>query len=153
MERLIIDTPADVEIVLGRDLGPSPWLTVEQARLDAFADATGDHQWIHVDVEQARTSEYGGTIAHANLLLGMAPVMLREVLDLRGVTTSVNYGCDRIRFLAPVRAGSRIRLRPRLTAITHRKDGHRVSLSYQFEREGCDRLACVADCISLWRFR
>lgn len=152
MVRPAIDSPADVEALLGRQLGPGPWLTVEQRAVDAFATATSDRQWIHMDVERARAGRFGGTIAHGHLLLGLAPSMLREILDLRGVTSSINYGCDRVRFPAPAPTGCRLRLWARIASVRPRPDGHLVTLSYRFERDGGERPVCVADCLSLWSF-
>ena len=148
-----VTSVADARALLGRELGPSPWLRLEQAAIDAFAEATRDHQWIHVDVERARAGPYAGTIAHGWLVLGLAPAMAREILDLGGLESSVNYGCDRVRFPSPAHAGCRLRLWLRIAAVDPVPGGCRVGLGYRMEREGSERPVCVAQAISQWRFR
>src|SRR5205809_1403783 len=112
---LTVETPKDLLQHVGRELGPSAWIVVDQAMIDRFADATGDHQWIHVDVERARREMPGGkTIAHGYLTLSLVPRMAATLLEVTRRSRSINYGSNKIRFISPVPAGSRIRLRQRI---------------------------------------
>ncbi len=144
-----LDTLADF---VGQELGVSGWLTVDQARIDAFADCTGDHQWIHVDAERAgRESPYGTTIAHGLLTLSLLPAMRQELgLLPQGTARALNYGYDRIRFLAPVPAGARLRTRTALTAAERKGGGWLATTSNTVEIEGTDRPALVADALTLF---
>src|SRR5438034_5271526 len=109
------ENPQDLLQLVGRELGPSEWMTVDQAMIDKFADATGDHQWIHVDVERARREMPGGkTIAHGYLTLALVPRMAATLMRVTKRSRGVNYGSNKIRFIAPVQAGSRIRVRQRI---------------------------------------
>src|SRR5438132_2397667 len=115
MPVLHVETPKDLLQHIGRELGPSDWITVDQAMIDRFADATGDHQWIHVDVERARREMPGGkTIAHGYLTLSLIPRMAATLLEITRRSRGINYGSNKIRFISPVPAGSRIRLRQRI---------------------------------------
>src|SRR5205809_5084827 len=115
MPMLHVDTPKDLLQHIGRELGPSDWITVDQAMIDRFADATGDHQWIHVDVERARREMPGGkTIAHGYLTLSLIPRMAAKLLEITRRGRGINYGSNKIRFISPVPAGSRVRLRQRI---------------------------------------
>jgi acyl dehydratase len=143
---------ADVRALVGRELGPTPWFTVEQRAVDQFADATNDHQWIHVDVERARAGRFGGTIAHGWLVVGLGPFMLRQILDLSAVAASINYGCNRVRFPAPTLVGSRIRMWLRVLDVADVPGGCRATLEYRFEPESGDRPVCVAEVLSQWTF-
>jgi acyl dehydratase len=137
-----------LQAAAGQSLGPTEWITIEQARVDAFADATGDHQWIHVDVERARLGPFGGTIAHGYLTLSLCSLFLPDLMrvDLAGM--GINYGLDRVRFPAPVRVGSRIRGRGEIISVTDVPSGVQVVVRVTIEVEGSDRPACVADTIS-----
>src|SRR6202022_2107489 len=106
---MIVHSAHELTTSTGRELGATDWLTVEQTRIDAFAEATGDRQWIHVDVERARRGPFGATIAHGYLVLSLVSLFLPQLLEVRGATMGINYGCDRVRFPSAVRAGSRIR--------------------------------------------
>ena len=135
----------------GQELGVSPWRAVEQPTIDAFADVTGDHQWIHVDAERARRGPYGGPIAHGLLTLSLLPA-LRASLGVQpeGVARAVNYGYDRVRFLAPVRAGSRVRVRVVLTSVTRKGDGVLAATRNTVEIEHEATPALVADALTLY---
>ncbi|HLT48361.1 MAG TPA: MaoC family dehydratase [Rubricoccaceae bacterium] len=136
---------------VGRELGVSGWRTVDQATIDAFADVTGDHQWIHVDVERARhESPHGATIAHGLLTLSLLPAMRAEVgVVPGGVGRVLNYGYDRIRFLAPVKAGARVRARVELLDAQPKGDGVLVTTRNTVEIEGEEKPALVADALTL----
>jgi len=141
-----------IQSFVGSDLGRSGWLTVDQARIDAFADVTGDHQWIHVDRERAeRESPFGGTIAHGLLTLSLLPAMRTEIgVFPADVSQVVNYGYNKIRFLAPVLAGARIRTEVVLTAADVRDDGRvLITTRSTVEIEGSEKPALVADALSL----
>jgi acyl dehydratase len=142
---------AELKAVLGEEIGVSDWVIVSQERIDRFAEATGDDQWIHVDVERARRElPYGNTIAHGLLTLSLLPSFFRSVLRIECVTNSLNYGSNRVRYLAPVPAGSRLRGRIRLQeAVDVPPNGLRATWHTVVELEGSDRPACVADTIGL----
>ncbi|MBE3200275.1 MaoC family dehydratase [Frankia sp. CH37] len=132
------------------DLGASPWRVVDQRRVDAFADATDDQQWIHVDPERAATGPFGGTIAHGYLTLSLVPAMLKELLTITDHGRGTNYGLERVRFTSPVRVGSEIRLAASIKDGRRRDDGgvqYRVALAIQVR--GQDRPAMVAESIYL----
>jgi acyl dehydratase len=145
-------TLATLDQFVGRELGVSEWLTVTQERIDAFAECTGDRQWIHVDVERAaRESPSGGTIAHGLLTLSLLP-MLRHELGVfpEDVSQIINYGYDRIRFMAPVPAGGRIRARLELAEVEPRADGRLlIKTRNTVELEGAEKPALVADALTL----
>ena len=136
---------------VGRPLGHSSWLTVDQARIDGFAEATGDHQWIHVDAERAAAGPFGTTIAHGWLTASLLPGLAAEVYRVDGASMAVNYGSDRIRFLAPVPVGSRLRVAVELVAVAPMEDGCRTTTRLTGELEGSARPACVADIVTVWR--
>jgi acyl dehydratase len=138
----------DLQRLIGQEVGVSDWLEVDQARIDAFAEATGDHQWIHVDVERA-TREIGGPIAHGYLTLSLIPKLTAGLLQIEGVTRSLNYGSDKVRFTSPVRAGKRVRLRQTLLAVEAKAGGWQLRNRCTIEIEGEDRPACVAETLSL----
>ena len=134
----------------GQELGTSGWLEVTQEQVDTFADATRDHQWIHVDVERAKDGPFGGTIAHGYLTVSLVIPMFVELLDVQGVGMGVNYGLDKLRFPAPVRVGSRIRLHATVTSVDDVPGGVQLSLSFVVEVEGGDKPACIAQ--ALYRY-
>jgi acyl dehydratase len=135
-----------LEAKVGEELGVGPWHEVTQADVDAFADATGDHQWIHVDVDRARESPFGGTIAHGYFTLSLGPKLAEEVYAIDGFAFGLNYGLDKLRFPAPLPVGTRLRMRATLTAVTPTPDGGlRVNITHTFEGEGIDKPVCVAD--------
>ena len=133
----------DLKSLAGGSLGAGRWLEVDQARIDAFADATGDHQWIHVDPERAKDGPFGGPIAHGYLTLSLVIPLWTELLDVTGVTTKINYGLNRVRFPAPVPAGSRIRLTGTLTDVTEIAGGVQVTADLTVEIENRAKPACV----------
>ncbi len=148
---LHVDIPKDLLQHIGRELGPSDWITVDQAMIDRFADATGDHQWIHVDVERARREMPGGkTIAHGYLTLSLIPRMAAKLLEISRRSRGINYGSNKIRFISPVPAGSRIRLRQRILGADEvPSDGIRVTSEMTVEVEGQERPALVAELIGI----
>jgi acyl dehydratase len=132
----------------GATLGTSDWHHVTQAAIDAFADLTGDHQWIHVDVERAKESPFGGTIAHGYYTLSLAPTLLAQVLQLEGFDLRLNYGLNRVRFPAPLPVGSRVRATARVAGLEEVPGGARVTLELTFEREGGEKPVCVAEVVT-----
>ena len=147
----VFASAAEMAAAVGAELGVSGWVEVTQARIDAFAEATGDRQWIHIDPERAkRESPYGTTVAHGYLTLSMLPVFIYDVIRLDGVRRSVNYGSNRVRFPAPVPAGSRLRGRIRLLATEPMEGGAlRITLQTTVEVEGSERPACVAETMAV----
>lgn len=146
-EKLVIPSLAAVKDHVGVPLGPTDWLTISQQRIDAFADATGDHQWIHVDPERAsRESPWKNTIAHGYLTLSLTPDLLAQVLEIRGWRTAVNTGLDKLRLSAPVPCGSRLRLRAEITdARDLPRRGLRITFAVRFEVEGAPKPALLAN--------
>lgn len=136
---------------VGREIGASDWMTIDQERVNTFADATADHQWIHVDVERAkRESPFGGPIAHGFLTLSLLPQLTSQIKRIEGVTTTVNYGLDKVRFIAPVPVGSRVRARQKLEAVEPRGDNrYMLRNTVTIEIENGDKPACIAESLSL----
>ena len=132
---------------VGSHLGDSSWVAIDQDRINLFAEATGDHQWIHVDPERAAAGPFGSTIAHGFLTLGMAPVMLEEAFEVKNVALSMNYGSDKVRFLRPVPVGSRVQGSATLTAIERISMGVRATINLEIRMEGGGKPACVAEMI------
>ena len=145
---LELETPLDLKQHVGRELGPSEWMTVDQAMIDQFAKATGDHQWIHVDVERAKKEMPGGkTIAHGYLTLSLVPRMAATLSRVKKRSRGVNYGSNKVRFINPVQAGTRIRLRQRIKNVEEIQGGVRVTSEMTVEVENQDRPALVAELI------
>lgn len=142
---------AELKTLVGQPLGTSPWFTIDQERIDRFADATLDHQWIHLDSERAeRESPYGATVAHGYLTLSMLPHLRDLTYQVSGLSASINYGLGKVRFPAPVRSGSRIRAAFTLNSLQVRSDGGAaIVVAAEIETEGEDRPACVAETIGL----
>lgn len=134
--------------LVGRELGTSDWVDVDQSRIDAFAQLTGDHQWIHVEVERAKAGPFGTTIAHGYLTLSLLPCMLASAFNLRDSRMGVNYGLNRVRFPAPVPAGSRLRGHFKLLACDAIERGVQLSIEARIEREGSDKPVCVAELLA-----
>ena len=134
---------------VGQDLGSTEWFEVTQERVDAFADATGDHQWIHVDVERARKGPYGGTIAHGYLTLSLIARFGDELFSITGVTAKLNYGVNKVRFPAPVPVGTRVRAGASITNAIETPAGIQVSLNWVIELENSTKPACVAETVVL----
>jgi acyl dehydratase len=141
----------EIRSAVGQEIGASEWVEITQDRINKFADATCDEQWIHVDQERAEKELPGGrTIAHGLLSLSLAPMFIRSVMGLKGLKNTLNYGADRIRYLAPVPAGSRLRGRTRIAEVEDvPPNGLRVNYHIVIEIEGGQRPACVADLIAL----
>ena len=148
---LKVEKPSDLLQHVGETLGPSEWLTVTQEVIDKFADATGDHQWIHVDVERAKKELPGGkTIAHGYLTLSLLPRLAPTLMKVEQRRRGVNYGSNRVRFTAPVPAGARIRLKQRLVKVEPVEDnGFRITSEMTMEVEGNTRPAMVAETLSI----
>jgi len=141
--------PSDLQAAVGKQLGTSEWLLVTQQRVDLFAEATGDHQWIHVDPVRAKQGPFGTTIAHGYLTQSLVNYFLPQIMEVRGISMGVNYGADRVRFPAPVPVGARIRGRGELVSVEPTKDGAvQAVVRVTVEIEGQDRPGCVIDTIS-----
>ncbi|WP_399934273.1 MaoC family dehydratase [Streptomyces kanamyceticus] len=138
----------ELAALAGSELGVTEWLEVGQERIDTFADATGDHQWIHTDPEKAARGPFGAPIAHGYLTLSLFIPLFTDLLDVRGVTTKVNYGLDKVRFPAPVKAGARIRLRATLASVDEVRGGVQIAVDGTVEIEGGDKPACVLRSLS-----
>jgi acyl dehydratase len=134
----------------GEHLGYSEWHEVTQQQVDTFADATGDHQWIHIDPERAAGGPFSGTITHGYLTLSMLPVLISQIFRIENLTMAINYGLDRVRFPAPVPTGSQIRAGATLTEIRQTHLGLLSHARVTVEIDGQDKAACVADSISLF---
>jgi acyl dehydratase len=139
---------ADLESLAGQEVGVSDWHTIDQKRVNLFADATGDHQWIHIDVERA-TKEMGGPIAHGFLTLSLLPMLGAEVLRVDGVTRGINYGSDKVRFTNMVPVGSKVRLRQKCLSVEAKAGGKQMKMEATVEIEGKDRPALVAESITV----
>jgi len=129
----------------GQELGVSDWHPVTQEDINTFADVTGDHQFIHVDVERAKQTPFGGTIAHGYYTLSLAPVLQAEIFALEGFAFAVNYGLNRVRFPAPLPIGSNVRMRATLASVQEISGGAQLTTELTFEREGADKPVCVAE--------
>ncbi|MEU9113967.1 MaoC family dehydratase [Streptomyces sp. NPDC048483] len=133
---------------VGEELGPSDWLEIDQKRIDLFADATGDHQWIHVDQEKAAAGPFGTTIAHGYLTLSLLPTLVPQLMRVDNVTMGINYGANKVRFPATVPVGSRLRATARIAEVTEVKGGVQLATVVTVEREGGDKPVCVAETVS-----
>ncbi|MBX9365487.1 MaoC family dehydratase [Streptomyces massasporeus] len=138
----------ELKKLAGSDLGTSEWIEVTQERIDTFADATGDHQWIHVDPERAKQGPFGAPIAHGYLTLSLFIPLFTELLDVQGVTTKVNYGLNKVRFPSPVKVGSRIRLTARLAEVEEVPGGVQITVEGAIEIEGVTKPAAVLQSLS-----
>ena len=148
-EQLCLDSTAAVLASVGQALGPTDWITVTQERINTFADATGDHQWIHVDPERAQAGPFGACVAHGYLTLSLANLFLPQLVRYERLKMGVNYGCDKVRFPAPVKVGARIRGRGEVVAAEPVKgDGVQITVRISVEIEGADKPGCVVDTIS-----
>ena len=143
------DSVASVLAAVGSDLGATDWVSVTQARINTFADATGDHQWIHVDPERAKDGPFGGCVAHGYLTLSLANLFLPQLVQYEGLKMGVNYGCDKVRFPAPVPVGSHVRGHGQVMAAEPvAGDGVQVTVRITVQIEGSDKPGCVVDTIS-----
>ena len=145
----VFDGVSDLPAAAGEHLGHSGWHTITQEQVNLFAEATGDHQWIHVDPSRAASGPFGGTIAHGYLTLSMAPMLGQEVYRFDNVTMAINYGSNKVRFPQPVRVGSRVRAGVELAQVTPGSRGTQVVFRFAIEIEGADKPACVAETVVL----
>jgi acyl dehydratase len=145
----VFSTFEELDAAVGEELGSSEWLEISQDRVDAFADATGDHQWIHVDVERAAAGPFGGTIAHGYLTLSLIPQLTAQIFGLETPGAKLNYGVNKVRFPSPVKVGSRVRATATITAVSDVPAGKQMLTSYVVEIEGADKPACVAETVVL----
>lgn len=147
---VIFESPHKLTEAVGKHLGHSEWLTIEQERVDKFAEATGDHQWIHVDAERAKTGPFGATIAHGYLTLSLVSFFLPQVIEVRGFEFAVNYGVNKVRFPAPVKVGSKIRGGAEVVNVEEAKGGIQSIVRVTVEIDGEERPACIAETVSLY---
>src|SRR6187399_1604383 len=146
--RILDDLDALADLT-GEELGTSDWLEIDQDRVNRFADATGDHQWIHVDVERAAAGPFGGTIAHGYLTLSLIPYLGSQVFSLQTPGARLNYGVNKVRFPSPVPVGSRVRATVSVGEVTDVSAGKQLTLKYVVEIEDQDKPACVAETVVL----
>jgi acyl dehydratase len=132
---------------VGEVLGTSEAVTISQEQVNLFADATGDHQWIHVDVERSKAGPFGGPIAHGYLTLSLAPALMEQVLRIKGVSMGVNYGCNKVRFPSPVPVGSKVAMSAKLLSLEDIAGGAQYVVELTFQVEGSPKPSCVAECI------
>jgi acyl dehydratase len=137
----------DLPQLVGKHLGHSGWHEISQKRVDLFAEATGDHQWIHVDPERAKSGPFKTTVAHGYLTLSMSVTLLEDILRVDGAGLIVNYGLNKVRFPAPVPVGSRIRMSADCASVDEVTGGYQVALALAFEREGGEKPVCVAESV------
>jgi len=143
----VFDDVESFTAAVGEELGVSDWVTVTQERIDAFAEATGDRQWIHVDPERAADGPFGTTVAHGYLVLSLLPALAQQVYEIDGLTMAINYGADKVRFPHPVPVGSRVRAGATLVRTEKVALGTRAVVTFAVEIEGVDKPACVADVV------
>ena len=143
----IIDGIDGLKARIGDHLGYSEYVTITQQQVNTFAEATGDFQWIHVDVERAKAGPFGGPIAHGYLTLSLGPTLSAEVFGVSGVAMGVNYGCNKVRFPSPVPVGAKVRLGIRLLGVEDVTGGAQVTQEFSFETEGSTKPSCVAEVV------
>jgi acyl dehydratase len=146
----VFANPRDLLTAAGTELGPGEWIVVDQARINLFAEATGDHQWIHIDPERSASGPFGTTIAHGYLTLSLLPALAAGLLEVGELAMAVNYGLDRVRFLQPVPAGSRVRASAVITGAEETSLGIRLAQRVTVEIEGHDKPALVADTLAVF---
>lgn len=139
----------ELEAAVGTHLGHSEWHTVDQKQIDLFADATGDHQWIHIDAEKAQEGPFGTTVAHGFLTLSLLPMLASQVYRVEGVKMGVNYGANKLRFPSPVPVDSRVRAGVELLAVTPSSLGYQIATRVTIERDGGDKPACVVESLAV----
>ena len=137
----------ELSAAVGEEMGPTDWLPITQERVDRFADATGDHQWIHVDRDRALRSPFGGTIAHGYLTLALIPMFASQLFHLEGLGAALNYGVNKVRFPAPVPVGASIRARATIADVVDVPAGKHMVTHYVIEIEDADKPACVAETV------
>ncbi|MFC5803602.1 MaoC family dehydratase [Streptomyces formicae] len=151
-EPRIFTSAEELTAGVGEQLGYSDWLEIEQKRIDLFAEATGDHQWIHVDPERAATGPFGKTIAHGYLTLSLLPTLVPQIMRVEGMKMGINYGTNKVRFPSPVPVGSRLRATAALKSVEEAGGGVQVTAVVTVEREGGDKPVCVAESVSRYFF-
>jgi len=144
----VFASPAELAEAVGAEIGVSDWLVIEQDRIDQFAEATGDHQWIHVDEARAKDGPFGSTIAHGFLTLSLLPALLAEVYRVEGVRMGINYGLNRVRFINPVRVGSSVRAVMTVAEVDQQADYVQVTAKAVVEIQGAEKPAAVAETVS-----
>lgn len=147
MPKLVIKNVDELKSLIGKHLGFSDYRTITQEQVNIFADATGDHQWIHIDVERAKAGPFGGPIAHGYLTLSLGPVFLPQIFGVEGVAMGVNYGTNKVRFPSPVPVGSNLRAGVKLLNVEDVTGGVQVTLETTFEVEGAKKPSCVAEVV------
>lgn len=145
----IFNDRQEIADAAGQELGVSEWVQITQDRIDMFADATGDRQWIHVDVERAAEGPFGATVAHGYLTLSMLPFLGAQVFAFAGHVARVNYGLNKVRFVSPVRVNAKIRIRVEMLEVLDVEKGQQVTLQHTIEIRGEDKPACVAETVTL----
>jgi acyl dehydratase len=146
----IINGIDELKALVGEELGTSDWMEITQDRVDTFAEATGDHQWIHVDPERAKDGPFGGTIAHGYLTMSLSPVLLPQIVTVTGFSMALNYGLDKLRFPSPVPVGSKLRLSAKLLAVDDVKGGVQTTYELTYQIDGSEKPACVAQAVYRW---
>ena len=148
MAKMIIENLEDIKKMVGQELGVSDWIMITQEKVNTFADATGDHQWIHVDPERAKKeSPYGGAIAHGYLTMSLGPYFLQQVMEIKKKRMGVNYGLNKVRFPAPVPVGGKLRMKAEVAEAEEIKGGVQVVIKLTFEVEGQEKPCCIAEAI------
>ncbi|MGO9342282.1 MAG: MaoC family dehydratase [Acidimicrobiales bacterium] len=143
----VVQGPDGLRGLVGKHLGWTDWHQVDQQQVNLFADATGDHQWIHVDPERAANGPFGGPIAHGYLTLSLAPVMLGQLLTVEGMAFGVNYGCNKVRFPSPVKVGSKLRMGAEVASVDDVPGGVQATYVLTIETEGSTKPSCVAEVV------
>ena len=147
MSPRIINGADELKGLIGEHLGYSPYVSISQEQVNQFADATGDHQWIHIDVERATAGPFGAPIAHGYLTLSLGPALYPQVVAIGGFSMGVNYGTNKVRFMSPVKVGSNLRLGVKLLDVTGITGGIQSTMEFTFECEGADKPSCVAEVV------
>ena len=147
MSPRIINGTDELKALVGEHLGYSPYLEITQERVNQFAEATGDFQWIHVDVERAKAGPFGGPIAHGYLTLSLGPMMYPQIVHIEGFSMGVNYGANKVRFPAPVPVGANVRLGVKLLGVDDVAGGVQTTMEFTYEVEGASKPSCVAEII------
>ncbi|MBI4619222.1 MAG: MaoC family dehydratase [Desulfobacterales bacterium] len=148
MAKRTIEDLEELKTMVGQEIGVSDWIKVTQERVNTFAEATGDHQWIHVDPERAKKeSPYGGPIAHGYLTMSLAPYFLQQIMEIKKKRMGVNYGLNKVRFPAPVPVGGKLRMKAEVAEIEEIKGGIQIVIKMTFEVEGQEKPCCIAEAI------
>lgn len=147
MSPRIINGADELKGLIGEHLGYSPYVSISQEQVNQFAEATGDHQWIHIDVERATAGPFGAPIAHGYLTLSLGPALYPQVVSIGGFSMGVNYGTNKVRFMSPVKVGSNLRLGVKLLDVTDISGGIQSTMEFTFECEGADKPSCVAEVV------